>query len=166
MAGATIITEPPVADEALDFRLIELLFFAYRDFVGDADELLAGYGFGRAHHRVLHFVNRSPGLTVAALLNILKITKQSLGPILKELVDGGYLVQQADPEDRRKRLLFPSAKGHELALKLSKIQSRRIYRALGDLTPKERAMIEGFLFRMIEPHEHSLVAHLMQGGKA
>src|ERR1700679_366214 len=71
--------------------LIELLFFAYRDFVGDPDEVLAKLGFGRAHHRVLHFVNRNPGIKVADLLDILKITKQSLGRVLKQLIDEGYV---------------------------------------------------------------------------
>src|SRR3954468_3826885 len=73
------------------FDLIELLFFAYRDFVGDADRLLESMKFGRAHHRVLHFVNRQPGLTIAELLDILKITKQSLNRVLKELLDQGYV---------------------------------------------------------------------------
>jgi hypothetical protein len=63
----------------IDFEIIELLFFAYRDFISDPDAILDTYGFGRAHHRVVHFVNREPGLTVAALLETLKITKQSLG---------------------------------------------------------------------------------------
>ena len=67
------------------------MFFAYRDFVGDPDEVLAKLGFGRAHHRVLHFVNRNPGMKVADLLDILKITKQSLGRVLKQLVDQGYV---------------------------------------------------------------------------
>ena len=83
--------------------LIELLFFAYRDFVGDPDEVLAKLGFGRAHHRVLHFVNRNPGIKVADLLDILKITKQSLGRVLKQLIDEGYVVQRAGPHDRRQR---------------------------------------------------------------
>ena len=74
--------------------IIELLFFAYRDFVSDPDEVLAKFGFGRAHHRVLHFVNRNPGMKVADLLDILKITKQSLGRVLKQLVDQGYVVQK------------------------------------------------------------------------
>src|SRR6516164_3708105 len=74
--------------------LIELLFFAYRDFVGDPDDVLAKLGFGRAHHRVLHFVNRNPGMKVAELLDILKITKQSLGRVLKQLIDQGYVVQK------------------------------------------------------------------------
>src|SRR5207249_5548158 len=85
--------------------VIELLFFAYRDFISDPDQVLATFGFGRAHHRVLHFVNRNPGMKVAELLDILKITKQSLGRVLKQLVDEGYVVQKAGANDRRQRLL-------------------------------------------------------------
>ena len=99
--------------------LIELLFFAYRDFVGDADEVLARLGFGRAHHRVLHFVNRNLGMKVAELLGILKITKQSLGRVLKQLIDEGYVEQKEGATDRRQRLLFVTAKGESLALKLA-----------------------------------------------
>src|ERR1700742_4361073 len=79
--------EPP-------WEIIELLFFAYRDFIGDPDDVLQKFGFGRAHHRVLHFVNRNPGMKVAELLDVLKITKQSLGRVLKQLVDQGYVVQR------------------------------------------------------------------------
>src|SRR5262249_22242521 len=86
--------------------IIELLFFAYRDFVGDPDEVLLKLGFGRAHHRVLHFVNRNPGMKVADLLEILNITKQSLGRVLKQLVDQGYVVQKEGAQDRRQRLLY------------------------------------------------------------
>src|SRR5215467_6831488 len=85
--------------------LIELLFFAYRDFVSDPDEVLAKFAFGRAHHRVLHFVNRNPGMKVADLLELLRITKQSLGRVLKQLVDQGYIVQREGARDRRQRLL-------------------------------------------------------------
>src|SRR5262245_51453534 len=86
--------------------IIELLFFAYRDFVGDPDDVLQKLGFGRAHHRVLHFVNRNPGMKVADLLDILKITKQSLGRVLKQLIDQGYVVQKEGSNDRRQRLLY------------------------------------------------------------
>src|SRR6202048_3931601 len=85
--------------------VIELLFFAYRDFIGDPDDVLAKLGFGRAHHRVLHFVNRNPGMKVAELLDILKITKQSLCRVLKALIDEGYVVQKEGAKDRRHRLL-------------------------------------------------------------
>ena len=90
----------PIPGEPM-FDLIELLFFAYRDFVGDADRLLEKYDFGRAHHRVLHFVNRNPGLTIAELLDILRITKQSLNRVLKELVEQGYVEARAGTSDRR-----------------------------------------------------------------
>src|ERR1700761_7560884 len=106
--------------------LIELLFFAYRDFVGDPDEVLAKLGFGRAHHRVLHFVNRNPGMKVADLLNVLKITKQSLGRVLKQLIDEGYVVQKEGARDRRQRLLSVSPAGEALALKLAGLQTARI----------------------------------------
>src|SRR6202022_4897609 len=76
----------------LRWDIIELLFFAYRDFVGDADNELEAFGFGRAHHRVMHFVYRYPGLKVADLLDVLRITKQSLGRVLKQLLDEGYIL--------------------------------------------------------------------------
>src|SRR6202165_5603713 len=93
--------------------LIELLFFAYRDFVSEPDDVLRNFGFGRAHHRVLHFVNRHPGMKVAELLDVLKITKQSLGRVLKELVDQGYVLQKEGENDRRQRLLFVTPKGEQ-----------------------------------------------------
>src|SRR2546427_2491364 len=121
--------------DAAAFDLIELLFFAYRDFVGDADEVLAKFGFGGAHHRVLHFVNRNPGMKVAELLDILKITKQSLGRVLKQLIDQGYVVQKEGANDRRQRLLFVTPKGEALAMKLAGLQTARIARALSELGP-------------------------------
>ena len=133
------------------YDLIELLFFAYRDFIGDADELLAGISFGRAHHRVLHFVNRHPGMRVADLLDILKITKQSLGRVLRELVDDGYIVQRAGPADRRQRLLYLTQKGDALALDLANLQTRRFARALHECGPESREAARRFLTAMIEP---------------
>jgi DNA-binding MarR family transcriptional regulator len=115
------------------YDLIELFFFAYRDFVSDPDRILADYGFGRAHHRVLHFVARRPGLAIAELLEVLRITKQSLNRVLKELIDKGFIDQRQGTADRRQRLLFPTAAGRDLALRLAQVQTRRIARALGDL---------------------------------
>ena len=94
------------------FDLIEALFFAYRDFVGDADRLLLRYNFGRAHHRVLYFVDRRPGLSVAELLDLLRITKQSLSRVLKELLDAGYIEQRPGLADRRQRHLHATDAGH------------------------------------------------------
>jgi DNA-binding MarR family transcriptional regulator len=141
--------EPVPADEPI-WDLIELLFFAYRDFVSDPDHVLEKLGFGRAHHRVLHFVNRNPGMKVADLLETLRITKQSLGRVLKQLVDEGYVVQKEGPDDRRHRLLFVTPKGEQLAMKLAGLQTERITRALADLGPGAREGARAFLAAMID----------------
>ena len=143
------------------FDLIELLFFAYRDFIGDADEVLARLDFGRAHHRVLHFVNRHPGIRVADLLEVLKITKQSLGRVLRELVDNGYVVQRAGPADRRQRLLFATQKGEALAIELALLQTRRFARALHECGGEAREMARKFLAAMIEPSARADVEELI-----
>src|ERR1700758_1487816 len=117
----------------LRWYIIELLFFAYRDFVGDADQELEAFGFGRAHHRVMHFVYRYPGLKVADLLDVLRITKQSLGRVLKQLLDEGYIVQKTGNNDRRHRLLYATPKGEALVGKLAGLQTTRIDHALEDL---------------------------------
>ncbi len=141
--------------------LIELLFFAYRDFVGDPDDVLAKFGFGRAHHRVLHFVNRNPGMKVAALLDILKITKQSLGRVLKQLIDEGYIEQREGERDRRQRLLHATPKGAELALRLARLQTTRIARALGEVGPGAHEAARKFLTAMIDVEGRSGVLRLV-----
>jgi DNA-binding MarR family transcriptional regulator len=130
--------------------IIELLFFAYRDFIGDADEVLRKFGFGRAHHRVLHFVNRNPGMKVADLLDILRITKQSLGRVLKQLVDQGYVVQKEGANDRRHRLLYVTPKGEALAMKLAGLQSARIAQALAELGSGAHESARRFLTAMLD----------------
>lgn len=132
------------------WEIIELLFFAYRDFVGDADAQLAAFGFGRAHHRVVHFVRRYPGLRVSDLLDVLRITKQSLGRVLKQLMDDGYIVQRAGDDDRRQRLLFATPRGEALVAKLAALQTARIDRALKSFAPAERETITTFLRGMID----------------
>jgi DNA-binding MarR family transcriptional regulator len=130
--------------------VIELLFFAYKDFVGDADDVLAKFGFGRAHHRVLHFVYRHPGMKVADLLDLLKITKQSLGRVLKQLIDQGYVEQKAGANDRRQRLLYVTPKGEQLAMKLAGLQTKRISRAFADLGPGAHEGARRFLSALID----------------
>jgi DNA-binding MarR family transcriptional regulator len=141
--------------------IIELLFFAYRDFVGDADAVLAKFGFGRAHHRVVHFVNRNPGIKVADLLDILNITKQSLGRVLKQLIDQGYVLQKEGAQDRRQRLLFVTPKGEALALKLAGLQSARIARAFAALGPAAHDSARQFLTAMIDADNRDGVLQLM-----
>jgi DNA-binding MarR family transcriptional regulator len=146
---AQVTTDGAEADDPLDFELIELFFFAYRDFTSDPDHMLGAIGFGRAHHRILHFVNRRPGLTVAELLDVLQITKQSLARVLKQLIDTGHIVQVQGPRDRRQRELHPTAKGKALALRLATPQSRRIARALASAAPGDRLVVERFLKEMV-----------------
>ena len=113
---------------------IELLFYAYRDFTAEADAVLAVLGFGRAHHRVIYFVGRKPGMTVSELLDILKITKQSLSRVLGQLVREGYITQRPGTSDRRQRLLELAPKGAELERRLTEDQRAlvaRAYRAAG-----------------------------------
>jgi DNA-binding MarR family transcriptional regulator len=151
-------TQTAEAEPAPMFDLIELMFFAYRDFVRDADRLLENYGFGRAHHRVLHFVSRRPGLTIAELLDILKITKQSLNRVLKELLGKGYVEVSMGVNDRRQRLLYPTAKGNALALEIARLQSRRFSRVLGHLPRGARAAAIDFLLAMVDAGERDKVA--------
>jgi len=141
--------------------LIELLFFAYRDFVGDPDQVLERLGFGRAHHRVLHFVNRNPGMKVAELLDVLKITKQSLGRVLKQLIDEGYVVQKEGADDRRQRLLYASPAGEALAMKLAGLQAARIERVLDELGPGARETARRFLAGIIGPEDRERILRLI-----
>jgi DNA-binding MarR family transcriptional regulator len=147
----------------LRWDFIELLFFAYRDFVGDADHELEVFGFGRAHHRVLHFVHRYPGLKVADLLDVLRITKQSLGRVLKQLLDEGYIVQKAGNHDRRQRLLFATAKGEALVGKLAGLQTDRINRALRDIGPDGAETVRRFLRAMIDRDDPDKVLEAIFG---
>jgi DNA-binding MarR family transcriptional regulator len=151
-------------------ELIELMFFAYRDFTGDPDALLEKDGFGRAHHRVLHFVGRKPGLTVAELLAILGITKQSLARVLKELIDRGHISQTTGQNDRRQRQLYLTDAGRILASELSSPQSRRIANALNSLEDtlgdqSGSATIRQFLHAMIDTEKRAQFNELQQPKK-
>jgi DNA-binding MarR family transcriptional regulator len=147
--------------EAKLLEFAELLFFAYRDFTGDPDAILKHFGFGRAHHRVLHFVNRHSGLRVADLLDILTITKQSLSRVLKELIDKGYIVQQAGSSDRRERLLFPTDKGRALAERLAAPQLVRLSEALKTAGPGAEVTVRRFLESMVNAEERPKVSSIM-----
>jgi DNA-binding MarR family transcriptional regulator len=137
-----------------------LFFFAYRDFVGDADALLERQGFGRAHHRVLYFVNLRPGMPVADLLDILKITKQSLARVLSQLIDNGYIEQRMGAADRRQRLLFATERGRRFFETLSETQASRIDAAIDILPANAREIIRRFFVGMVEPHDRDTLDRL------
>ena len=129
------------ADDAALRQAIELLFFAYRDFTGDADALLARWGFGRAHHRVIYFVGRRPGISVGELLAILRITKQSLARVLGQLMREGFVVQRIDAGDRRRRRLYLTVEAEALERKLTERQAARLVAAW---TSAGEAAADGF----------------------
>ncbi len=120
---------------------MEMLFFAYRDFTAEPDQILDEYGFGRAHHRVIYFVGRHPGITVSDLLKILRITKQSLSRVLSQLVEEAFITQRPGPRDRRQRLLELTEKGLELERRLTEQQRSRVARAYREAGAEA---VEGF----------------------
>lgn len=138
-------------------ELIELLFFAYRDFVSDPDEILRDYGFGRAHHRIVHFVGRNPGIRVAELLDILRITKQSLGRVLKDLIESGHVEQREGNSDRRHRLLFLTEKGEGLRRKLVRPQIERFSAALTASGPGSTGAYRDVLLHLVNPEDREEV---------
>ena len=137
-----------------------LFFFAYRDFVGDADALLERQGFGRAHHRVLYFVNLKAGMSVADLLDILKITKQSLARVLRQLIDNGYIEQKTGDADRRQRLLYPTETGRAFFATLSQTQASRIDAAIAALPAEAGKVVRGFFVGMVDSNDRTLLDHL------
>src|SRR6266480_3390728 len=140
--AATAISSEPVFLREEEVRQgIELLFFAYRDFTAEPDAILARYGFGRAHHRVIHFVGRHPQMTVSELLAILRITKQSLSRVLGQLVRQEFIVQRPGTYDRRQRLLELTAKGRDLERQLSEPQRARVANAYRQAGPQA---VKGF----------------------
>lgn len=146
--------------ETLPLDIMGLFFFAYRDFTGDADAMLGHQGFGRAHHRVLYFVCLRPGMPVADLLDILKITKQSLARVLRQLIDNGYIEQKTGRSDRRQRLLFATDKGRDFFGTLSTTQASRINDALAGLPPESRKTILHFLVGMVDPADRATLERL------
>ena len=154
------INSAPPGGEALPLDIMGLFFFAYRDFTGDADALLERQGFGRAHHRVLYFVNLRPGMPVADLLDILKITKHSLARVLRQLIDHGYVEQKTGHSDRRQRLLFATDKGRQFFGTLSTSQASRIEAAIASLPPDSRRIVTRFLVGMVEPGDRVVLDRL------
>ena len=141
MSDINVPAHPHVIAEEEVRQGIELLFFAYRDFTAEPDTILARYGFGRAHHRVIHFVGRHPQMTVSELLAILRITKQSLNRVLGQLVRQEFILQQPGSHDRRQRLLELTPKGRDLERQLSEPQRARIANAYRQAGPRA---VEGF----------------------
>jgi DNA-binding MarR family transcriptional regulator len=141
---------------------IELMFFAYRGFTADPDRILEDYGYGRAHHRCLHFVNRHPGLTVNDLLDILGVTKQSLNRVLRQLVNDNMIESRIGEEDRRQRNLYLTEAGAALEASLSEQQRARMRKAYMDAGPEAVHGFRTVLEKMIDPELRHRVLSLME----
>lgn len=146
-AAAERVRAEALSQEDL-YGFVEAFFFAYRDFISDPDRILDEIGFGRAHHRVLHFIHRYPGMRVADLLDILRITKQSLARVLRELIKEGYVAQHSGTSDRRERLLYVTDSGGALAERLAAPQIEKMRAALGPLG-RDGDAVRRFLDAMI-----------------
>ncbi|MGB0570505.1 MAG: MarR family winged helix-turn-helix transcriptional regulator [Alphaproteobacteria bacterium] len=136
---------------------IELMFYAYRDFTGEPDEILEQYSLGRAHHRVIYFVGRNPGISVTELLDILRITKQSLSRVLGKLIGDEFINQRPNPDDRRRKQLTLSEKGKTLEHALTSTQIDRFVRAYREAGDEA---VEGFrrvLTSIINPEDRARV---------
>jgi DNA-binding MarR family transcriptional regulator len=159
------VKESEAGEETLAFDLIERVFFGYRDFVGVADAALAETGYGRAHHRVLHFVERNPGLTVGELLAILKVTKQGVARVLRTLVEDGLIEATPGPLDRREKRLATTEAGRNLARHLARLQTARIEAALEGLPPDAREIVARFLAGLVDEEEREEVIARIEGGR-
>ena len=143
---------------------IEAMFFAYRGFTADPDRILDGMDYGRAHHRAVHFIHRSPGTTVSNLLAILGVTKQSLNRVLRTLIDDGLVRSEKGRVDGRERHLYLTEKGADLERTLSDAQRARMraaYRAAG---PQSVAGIRQVLEAMMDPEMRAVYNRLKEGG--
>jgi len=149
-----------LTDEQLR-RGIELLFFAYRDFTGDPDQVLGARDLGRAHHRAIHFIKRRPGITVAGLLDILQVTKQSLNRVLRKLIDDGLVISSVGQQDRRERNLHLSEAGEALEHELSELQRDRVRQAYRAAGPEAVAGFRKVLEQMINEDERKRVLALI-----
>ena len=138
-------------------RGIELLYFAYRDFTSDPDEILAKTGLGRAHHRVLYFVRRNPNTTVSGILKLLRITKQSLSRVLNQLVEEGYIQQTSGTHDRRQRLLKLTEKGDAFEKELFSTQRQRVAQAYKTAGPEAVAGFWEVLLNIVNDSDREIV---------
>lgn len=149
MADLNKLLSPLYLNDKEIRKIIELMFFSYRDFTSGPDKILEKLNFGRAHHRVIYFVGKKNNLTIKELLSILKITKQSLSRVLNQLVKEKYIILSTG-EDKRTKKLSLSKKGQDLEKKLSDIQIAKIYNVIKKF---EEIDINGFkkvLFEMID----------------
>ena len=143
---------------------IEAMFFAYRGFTADPDRILAEKGYGRAHHRAVHFINRAPGTTVNNLLSILGVTKQSLNRVLRTLIEDGLVESRIGSRDKRERHLFLTEAGEALEHELSTAQRARMRGAFRQAGPEAVSGFRDVLEAMMDSDMRRHYARLKDSG--
>ena len=155
MADLNKLLTPLFLDEKEIRKIIELMFFSYRDFISGPDKILEKIKFGRAHHRVIYFVGKHDNLTIKELLSILQITKQSLSRVLNQLVNEKYILLSIG-EDKRTKKLILSKKGEELEKKLSDIQISNIFNVIKKFDEVDINGFKKILYKMIKKNNQKL----------
>ena len=149
MADLNKLLTPLFLNESEIRKIVELMFFSYRDFTSGPDKILEKIQFGRAHHRVIYFVGKKDNLTIKELLSILQITKQSLSRVLNQLVSEKYIILSIGNDKRTKKLSLTN-KGKELEKKLSDIQIKKIYNVLKNFNEEDINGFKKVLYEMID----------------
>ena len=144
-------------------KAIEAMFFAYQGFTADPDRILSEKGFGRAHHRALHFINRSPGTTVNNLLGILGVTKQSLNRVLRSLIAAGFVEVRVGDKDKRERHLFLTEDGAGLEKMRSEAQRARMRAAFREAGPEAVTGFRTVLEQMMDEESRRMFQRLKDG---
>lgn len=146
-------------------KAIEAMFFAYRGFTADPDRILEERGYGRAHHRALHFIHRTPGSTVNTLLATLGVTKQSLNRVLRRLIDDGLVDSRVGTLDKRERRLHLTSTGAALERELSDAQTKRMRRAFRSAGPEAVAGFRAVLEEMMDPEMRRRYHRISESGR-
>ena len=140
-------------------KIIELVFFSYRDFTAGPDQVLEKLNFGRAHHRVIYFVGKKDKITIKELLGVLKITKQSLSRVLNQLVKEGFIVVSTGLDKRTKNLSLTN-NGLSLENELSTIQIQKIKKVINNFNQEDIDGFKKILYEMIETDNKKIFQHL------
>lgn len=144
---------------------IEAMYFAYRGFTADPDRILEQRGYGRAHHRALHFIHRSPGTTVNNLLSILGVTKQSLNRVLRTLIEDELVEARVGTRDKRERHLYLTPEGAALEQDLSEVQRERMRAAYREVGPEAVRGFRMVLEAMMDPDMRRHFSRLKEPGE-
>ncbi len=159
MADLNNLISPFFLNEKEIRKIIELVFFSYRDFTTGPDQVLEKLNYGRAHHRVIYFVGKKDKITIKELLGVLRITKQSLSRVLNQLVKEGYIVVSTGIDKRTKNLSLTS-KGLSLENNLSTIQIQKIKKVLNNFNKEDIDGFKKILYEMIEIDNKKTFQHL------